>query len=361
MGSGLSRCTAAVLATAAVLVAAPGAGALAPPTAWDGTNPFRCELQNAAFTPVGPHAGADPYCVEFDKRRQNVTELGVVQFLSLEPARVAAAVPKCFYFQSDHWRGSIVQSDGATKTYEWDGHYFFDKAKAEGGAWVTNFNVNGQSFDPSEVPGIPPEYAAALGRGTGGVITHNDIPADPTCVAKARAHPELIYAAAAPGSGAAPRACTVPGRLAPRALGPLTLGELETAVRERLGEPAAVERGYLRYCLRGGGALFAGVPGDRSGERGVSSAGAVRVLLTTSRSPRLRGVGVGATFARVRRAFPALVGRAGGTETTWHKPSSRSPYLLAVRRGRVRALGVYATKRIRTRSALAAWLARAQV
>jgi hypothetical protein len=361
MGSGLSRGVAAVLVTAAALLAAPVAGGLAPPTAWNGTNPFRCELQQAGFGPVGPHPEADPYCIEFDKRRQNVTELGVVEFLSQEPGRTAAAVPKCFYFQSDHWRGSIVQSDGSTKTYEWDGHYFFDKARAEGGAWVTNFNINGQSFDPSEIPGIPPEYAATLGRGTGGVITHNDIPADPTCAARARAHPELIYAAAAPGSGAAPRPCAVPGRLAPRGLGPATLGELETVLRERLGEPAAVERGYLRYCLRGGGALFAGVPGDRSGERGVSSTGAVRVLLTTSRSPRLRGIGVGATLARVQRAFPALVGRAGGAVTTWHKPSPRSPYLLAVRRGRVRALGVYATERIRSRAALAAWLARVQV
>ena len=38
-----------------------------------------------------PHPEADPFCVEFDKRRQNVTELGVVDFLSKEPARVAAA------------------------------------------------------------------------------------------------------------------------------------------------------------------------------------------------------------------------------------------------------------------------------
>ena len=57
-------------------------------------------------------------------------------------------MPKCFYFQSDHWRGSIVQDDGSTKTYEWDGHYFFDKARGEGGVWVTNFNVNGQTQRP---------------------------------------------------------------------------------------------------------------------------------------------------------------------------------------------------------------------
>ena len=117
--------------------------------------------------PTVPHPEADPYCVEFDKRRQNVTELGVVDFLSKEPARVAAASSKCFYFQSDHWRGSVVQADGSTKTYEWDGHYFFDKARAEGGVWVTNFNFNGQTFDPSQLPGMPPEYAQHFGPGHG--------------------------------------------------------------------------------------------------------------------------------------------------------------------------------------------------
>jgi hypothetical protein len=100
----------------AVAFAAPAAGAASgPPTGWNGDNPFTCELQQAGFGPTGPHPEVDPYCVEFDKRRQNLTELGVVDFLSREPARVAAASDKCFYFQSDHWRGSVVQDDPSTK------------------------------------------------------------------------------------------------------------------------------------------------------------------------------------------------------------------------------------------------------
>src|SRR5881392_2737961 len=161
------------------------ASAVAPPTPWDGKNPFSCVLQNAGFGATVPHPEADPFCIEFDKRHQNVSHLGVVDFLSKEPARTALAAPKCFYFQSDHWRGSIVQSDASTKTYEWDGHYFFDKATGDGGAWVTNFNINGKSGDPASVPRFPPEYAKYFGPGTSGAITHDEIPADPTCMAKA--------------------------------------------------------------------------------------------------------------------------------------------------------------------------------
>ena len=134
------------------------------PTGWNGDNPFTCELQNVGFGTAYPHPEADPFCVEFDKRRQNVSELGVVDFLSQEPARVAAASPKCFYFQSDHWRGSLVQDDPSTKTYEWDGHYFFDKARGEGGVWVSNFNFNGRTFDPSSLPGVPRSTPAISAR-----------------------------------------------------------------------------------------------------------------------------------------------------------------------------------------------------
>lgn len=181
------RIGAACGALLALLVPA-SADALAPPTGWDGQNPFHCELQQVGTGTAFPHPEADPFCVEFDKTHQNVTQLGVVDFLSNEPARVAAAVPKCFYFQSDHWRGSVVQDDQSTVLYEWDGHYFFDKAKGEGGAWVTNFKVNGQTGDPSTVPGMPPDFARFMGPGTGGVITRNSVPADPRCAAQAHQH-----------------------------------------------------------------------------------------------------------------------------------------------------------------------------
>jgi hypothetical protein len=174
--------------TAVALVAALGLGltpgsalALSNPTPWDGANPFHCRIQNAGQGTRVPDPGADPYCVRFDKTNQNVTELGLLTFLSREPARVAAAVPKCSYFQEDHWRGSIVQSDGRTVLYEFVGHYFFDKATGDGGVWVKGFTVAGRTFDPTTLPGFPARYRRYFGPGTGGFITHDAVPADPSC------------------------------------------------------------------------------------------------------------------------------------------------------------------------------------
>ena len=279
----------AISLVALTLAAAPAQSA--PPTAWDGVNPFRCELQQAGLSAEVPHPEADPYCVEFDKRRQNVTELGVVDFLTKEPARVASATPKCFYFQSDHWRGSIVQADESTKTYEFDGHYFFNKATGDGGAWVTNFNVNGQTFDPSVIPGIPPDIASTLGPGTGGAITHNSVDADPACVAKAKETPDLYADQQAPeGTSCVATA----GPLRRRRIGPVRLGATDADVRARLGNPLELRRGYLRYCADGGGVLLVGRRADRSGELGADPTAKTTTIVTTSkairqRAPRLRG------------------------------------------------------------------------
>lgn len=197
--------SAARLGTAAIIaiVAAVGAAwwlgaqvgqALAPPTPWNGFKPFKCKVQDAGQGTTVPDPGADPYCVRFDKTNQNVTQLGLVTFLSMEPARVAAAVPKCFYFQEDHWRGSLIQSDGSTVLYQFYGHYFFDKARGDGGVWVKGFTVAGHTFDPRTLPGFPPAYRRYFGPGTGGFITHNGIPADPPCAARARRAPAAIFA-----------------------------------------------------------------------------------------------------------------------------------------------------------------------
>ena len=248
------------IAAIGLVLAVPAGADMSAPTGWDGTNPFTCELQNAGFGTEVPHPDADPYCVEFDKRHQNVTELGIVDFLSKEPARVSAAVDKCFYFQSDHWRASVVQDDGSTKLYEWDGHYFFDKARGDGGAWVTNFNVNGHTGDPSSIPGMPggwAEFTQFLGPGTGGVITHDDIPADPNCVAQANsAHPPGVYASPPPAPSSAPPmapCADASGAVTSRSIGPLALGMTAKRAREVLGPP----RSGWRWCVDGGGALRA--------------------------------------------------------------------------------------------------------
>jgi len=132
--------------------------------------------------------------VRFDKTHQNITQLGIVNFLLEEPARTAAAVPKCFYFQEDHWRASVAQTD-KTAIYEWVGHYFFNKATGDGGVWVTHFTIDGRTADPAALPGFPPGYAQDFGPGTGGVITHNDVPADPSCKSQAQRSPTPVSAA----------------------------------------------------------------------------------------------------------------------------------------------------------------------
>ena len=43
------------------------AAAATPVVPWDGTNPFRCQLQNVGTGADFPDPGADPFCVEFDK------------------------------------------------------------------------------------------------------------------------------------------------------------------------------------------------------------------------------------------------------------------------------------------------------
>ena len=337
-----------LVALVVVFAIALPAGASERPTGWDGTNPFVCVLQNAGFQPTGPDPGADPYCVEFDKRHQNIAEGGFVDFVSKEPARTAAATPKCFYFQSDHWRGSVVQDDGTTKTYEWDGHYFFDKATGDGGVWVTNFNINGHSGDPSQIPGVPPDVAKDFGNGTGGFITRNDVGTDPNCVARAKNEPDKIYAhparPAGPGGSPGPT-CVTGGAVTRRSLGPVALGDTEGRVRARLGAPADVIRGTLRYCTGSGRRFVVVERGDRSGDFGGDDAAPAVLLLSNDPVFGLHRVRVGSRESALRRAFRRrrVVARLGTTRVVAVRPS----VLFGVRRGRVRWVAVYDRRALR--------------
>ena len=361
----MTRLVLGALALLTLLLAVSAAPAAAP-TGWNGENPFVCTLQQAGFEAAVPDPGADPYCVEFDKRRQNVTELGIVDFFSKEPARGAAASDKCFYFQSDHWRSSVVQSDGSTKLYEWDGHYFFDKARGEGGAWVTNFNVNGRTEDPGKVPGIPPEYAQHMGSGTGGArVVDGSVEADPRCAERAKREPERIYADAArraagqdprsPGFATAPDgACRRPasGRITSRSLGPVQLGDTERRVRDLLGSPDEIRRGFLRYCA--GGGFLVGQRTDRSGDLGSDDGARTIMLVATRGSFRYaRRYGLGRRAPRRWRT----VARHGATRVIAKRRAS--PVLLGVRRGRVRFLVVADRRVIRTRRGIETYLRRA--
>ena len=261
---------------------------------WDGTNPFDCTLQYAGTEAEVPQPDADPYCVEFDKRHQNVTELGVVEFLSLEPARVAAASPKCFYFQHDHWVGSIQQGNAATQTYAWDGSYYFDKARGTGGVYVENFTFNGQTGDPSQLPGFPAEYKPFFGQGKGGVNRSEAVDVDPSCIAKAEERDP--YRQDRPGGAAGSEGidrCRVAGGRVDRGIGGVRLGTRRAGVRQKLGAPTTESSRYMTWCMTGGGRVVAAF--DSRGER------ARVVLVLTDASPfDARGFRTGSKSSKAR-------------------------------------------------------------
>ena len=188
----------AIAVAATLVLAAPAAAQPTGPYApWDGSNPFKCTIQNVGTGTNFPDPGADPFCVEFDKTHQNVTDLGIVDFLMNEPARTAAAVPKCFYYQSDHWTGSLIQGE-APELWHWDGQYFFDKAIGAGGVNITNLRFLGQpaAFPPGV---LPAQFQPYFDQGGGGAYMVGNIPADPSCAAKlASEGPDAIYAGGQP-------------------------------------------------------------------------------------------------------------------------------------------------------------------
>ena len=217
------------------------------------------------FGTAYPQPDADPFCVEFDKRRQNVTELGVVEFATQEPARVAAASPKCFYYQTDHWRGSIVQDNAATETYDYDGSYFFDKARGAGGVAVQQLPRGG----PGRATRPPcPASRPSTGRTSARARAASSSPAagidvEPRCVELAkrkRGVPARRRQAALPAGGRAHRA---------RASAASASRARRAGVRAALGAPTSESRFAVRYCLEGGGTLSAGFLGVSPRRRAV--------------------------------------------------------------------------------------------
>src|SRR2546428_451929 len=85
----------------------------------------------------------DPLCVEYEKRDITATNGGAIDFLAAEPARFAIAIPKCRYWQLDHWR--VQPSPGDPTIVGWDGDYWFNKRNSTGAAELMNFTIGGQS------------------------------------------------------------------------------------------------------------------------------------------------------------------------------------------------------------------------
>ncbi len=142
-------------------------------------SPSSASFKTSAPGPTFPHPEADPFCVEFDKTSQNVTDLGIRRLHRQEPARVAAAGDKCFYFQRDHWTGSIQQGQDP-ELWHWDGNYWYDRARGVGGVSVRNYRIGGTPQNAS--PYVPEAYKPYFDEnGGGGVEVLLDSGPDPSC------------------------------------------------------------------------------------------------------------------------------------------------------------------------------------
>jgi len=270
---------AGVVVALALAFAAPSLGATLKP--WDGTNPFVCTMQYAGEGTTFPDPNADPFCVDYDKTHQDVSQLGLVNFLTKEPARVAAALNKCWYFQQDHWTGQIIAGDGSTETYHFDGHYFFDKRWGAGGVYVENFTINHQTADPSQLPGFPAAWKPYFGPGRGGVMMSAEVRTDPQCqpppnggsggpspykheadISGGDSHHSGGGSGSGSSGGARPGtapghpvlggrsrsgACVLKGG-ARHGLGPAHLGQRRAALVRRLGRPSRSAHRYMFYC-----------------------------------------------------------------------------------------------------------------
>jgi hypothetical protein len=315
----------AALLLAALPASASGQGQ---PEGWDGANPFVCTLQQVSTGTDFPQPDADPFCVEFDKRHQNVDQLGVVDFLSKEPARVAAASDKCFYFQSDHWRGTVSESQPASETYAWDGHYYFNKATGAGGVYVENFRIGGQSGDPTVLPGFPEEYKQYFSQGRGGVHAIGDVQADPRCATKPNP--------SGPGGGGPDSGdrCRVPGGRVGRGIGGVKLGMRRAHVRRAIGLPLAENTRWMRWCLDGGGRLVAAL--GRRGDRAR-----VHIVLTDSGPFDTHGIRPGSSGPKARKRLRGerRLGVARGV-TVYAKRERRRRLIVGIKDRRVAYVAV---------------------
>ncbi len=292
----------------ALCLAAPGVAAAQSPTVvgpYDGEIPFNCELQNVGTGTDYPDPAADPFCVEFDKTNQNVTDFGIVDFTAQEPARVAAAGTKCFYFQRDHWTGSVTpaastaaglrfglrpprsQQGQSPEIWNWDGNYFYDRARGVGGVSVRDFRFGGtpQSAGPFVPPGYEPYFDE---NGGGGVEVLLESDPDPSCASKVDTPEErdLVYA---DRPGASP--CIEPGGgIRGRKVGKVKLGAARETVRTKLGPPTYAKKRFDAWCLVGKGELRAG----------YTHRGRVQAILTSGSGQSIRGVSRGDRARRVR-------------------------------------------------------------
>lgn len=163
----MPRTARGMLAGGIVVALAGLAGAQSPPIPFTDP-PFaaECVVHQFGEGEAPPVEGIpdDPLCVEYQKRDITGTNGGAVLFLAAEPARFAAAIPKCRYWQQDHW--SVQVAPGTPPLIGWDGSYWFDKGNGTGAARLRNFAIGGQPASPGQVAdlieAVSPDMAAVI-------------------------------------------------------------------------------------------------------------------------------------------------------------------------------------------------------
>ena len=318
----------AVAAFAALCVATPAAAQAQLVGPWDGSNPFRCKNQDVGTGTDFPFPNADPFCVEFDKTQQNVTDFGIVQFLLNEPARTLAAVTKCFYYQQDHWTGSIVQGE-PPELWHWDGQYYFDRAKGTGGVAIHNFRIGGEAVDIR--PYVPTAFKPYFyPTGGGGVRVLLETHPDPICGARVDTRQERRHVYRG-GASAYPRCISPGGEIGHRHVGSVSLGERRRRLYSHLGRPRSSADRVDRWCVVGGYSLR--VVYSRSGR--------VELAKTTVRGQSARGVGPGDRARAARHKLKlARAFRLGGASVFRARAWSGAPLYAGLAGGRVRWLAL---------------------
>ena len=199
----------------------------------------------------------------------------------------------------------------------------------------------GPVADPGHPAGV---RAATSGPGTGGVITRNDVPADPSCIAKAEKQPPYAKPRRrGPQAGVRVLAATRGGlgggaRSATRA----------RACARRSASPSRVHRGFLRYCLA-------------RRRQAARRPGRATAAATAARSTRRRRTADGPDDARglavhgVQRGDRARALRAGGAAPAAALHARAPPRLRARPRGELAgcATAACASSRCTTRAAIA--------
>ncbi len=328
---------------------------------WDGENPFRCQNQDVGTGTDYPDPNADPFCVEFDKTSQNVTDFGLVDFFANEPSRVAAAANKCFYYQSDHWTGSVVQG-GQPELWHWDGQYFFDRAKGIGGVHVSNFRIGGVPADFT--PFVPAAYQGYVEpTGGGGVIYQLDSGPDPTCKARVDTPEERaqIY-----GNAPKFKGCIAPGgRIRASRVGRVRLGMSRKRVWNRLGPPKRRKTYVHRWCVVGGSRIsvaYHRIParvGSAKPSQGTTRR-AVSLVRTTNPGHAVHRIGPGSDAKKARRRLSLHRSFRLGNTRAWVRNRGPNILIVGTRRGRVHWLALADPRRLHSEARIATVLRHAR-